>query len=453
MDINFDCEKCGQNIVIDEAGAGLSIQCPKCNANLTVPTVDSSSPIQPVSHPSEMRQTQTQVAWRQPAPSDSQQLRAECRRLAYELRVDEAVAMEKLARDAYARERGYPVADESSGGIFFGWSGTASDLLERAEWAVKQSLRNLTAKEEKEIVGALVWQELSGRGHNDGCKEMRTVVIGSNLQWPSFEEWFRKFKAAHEWPYMWAIQEDDDEDEPESDRIEFYESELTKPTDQTLARMHGLSLAARGLLFGRRIELTADALRDGGVELAAVISELGDFARRSEPASLEKRLECLSLKSLQALQKKHGVTVQRAKKGEAPKDYFERRQRILQPLMAAVGTERLAAELPPEAVFELTQADVPRADFERFRADILVHTLSGMMATYRDYKSVAELNRDSSNRSERLRMKASLSDDCPFCLEASKRLDSVATATLEMLPPFHSGCRCIAVSEREGGEA
>ena len=190
MDINFDCEKCGQNIVIDEAGAGLSIQCPKCNANLTVPTVDSSSPIQPVSPPSEVRQTQTQAALKQPSPSQSQQLWAQCRALAYEFRVEEAVAMEKSARHAYARERGYPIAGEGSGGvgIVFGFLGTANELLERAEWAVKQSLRNLTAKEEKEIVGALVWQDLSGGSHNDGCKEMRTVVIGSNLQWPSFEE-------------------------------------------------------------------------------------------------------------------------------------------------------------------------------------------------------------------------------------------------------------------------
>jgi hypothetical protein len=49
-------------------------------------------------------------------------------------------------------------------------------------------------------------------------------------------------------------------------------------------------------------------------------------------------------------------------------------------------------------------------------------------------------------------MKASLTDDCSFCLESSKRLDSAAIVTLEMLPPFHPGCRCIAVSVREGGE-
>lgn len=37
MDISFDCVNCGQNILIDEAGAGLSVQCPTCSHNLIVP--------------------------------------------------------------------------------------------------------------------------------------------------------------------------------------------------------------------------------------------------------------------------------------------------------------------------------------------------------------------------------------------------------------------------------
>jgi len=37
MDITFSCTKCGQHIAIDEAGAGMSVQCPKCDASLTVP--------------------------------------------------------------------------------------------------------------------------------------------------------------------------------------------------------------------------------------------------------------------------------------------------------------------------------------------------------------------------------------------------------------------------------
>lgn len=37
MDVFFNCPACGQHLVIDEAGAGLVIQCPKCSKDLTVP--------------------------------------------------------------------------------------------------------------------------------------------------------------------------------------------------------------------------------------------------------------------------------------------------------------------------------------------------------------------------------------------------------------------------------
>ena len=37
MDITFDCDKCGQNIVIDEAGAGTVVDCPKCGTSLEHP--------------------------------------------------------------------------------------------------------------------------------------------------------------------------------------------------------------------------------------------------------------------------------------------------------------------------------------------------------------------------------------------------------------------------------
>ena len=37
MDISFNCDKCGQRIVIDEAGAGMAVQCPSCGAELIVP--------------------------------------------------------------------------------------------------------------------------------------------------------------------------------------------------------------------------------------------------------------------------------------------------------------------------------------------------------------------------------------------------------------------------------
>ncbi len=37
MDITFACESCGQSIVIDEAGVGLQVTCPKCGKEITIP--------------------------------------------------------------------------------------------------------------------------------------------------------------------------------------------------------------------------------------------------------------------------------------------------------------------------------------------------------------------------------------------------------------------------------
>jgi SPP1 gp7 family putative phage head morphogenesis protein len=41
MDIAFNCDKCGQHIVIDEAGAGMIVPCPTCGASLIVPATYS----------------------------------------------------------------------------------------------------------------------------------------------------------------------------------------------------------------------------------------------------------------------------------------------------------------------------------------------------------------------------------------------------------------------------
>ena len=37
MDIYFSCPRCRQHMVIDEAGAGLRIHCPKCAVDVLVP--------------------------------------------------------------------------------------------------------------------------------------------------------------------------------------------------------------------------------------------------------------------------------------------------------------------------------------------------------------------------------------------------------------------------------
>ncbi len=43
MDIEFTCDKCGQHIVIDGAGRGLTVECPSCSANLIVPVADKTA--------------------------------------------------------------------------------------------------------------------------------------------------------------------------------------------------------------------------------------------------------------------------------------------------------------------------------------------------------------------------------------------------------------------------
>jgi hypothetical protein len=40
MDITFNCDKCGQQLVIDAAGAGVTVDCPNCGQELTVPSPD-----------------------------------------------------------------------------------------------------------------------------------------------------------------------------------------------------------------------------------------------------------------------------------------------------------------------------------------------------------------------------------------------------------------------------
>jgi uncharacterized protein YjbI with pentapeptide repeats len=44
MDISFSCDKCGQNMVVDEAGAGIIVPCPGCNQQLTIPSAQPAPP-------------------------------------------------------------------------------------------------------------------------------------------------------------------------------------------------------------------------------------------------------------------------------------------------------------------------------------------------------------------------------------------------------------------------
>jgi len=40
MDINFKCSHCGQDLTVDGSGAGVQIECPSCQQQITVPQVE-----------------------------------------------------------------------------------------------------------------------------------------------------------------------------------------------------------------------------------------------------------------------------------------------------------------------------------------------------------------------------------------------------------------------------
>ena len=48
MDIEFNCNHCGQHLAVDAAGAGVSVPCPKCGQLLTVPAATSNPGSTPV---------------------------------------------------------------------------------------------------------------------------------------------------------------------------------------------------------------------------------------------------------------------------------------------------------------------------------------------------------------------------------------------------------------------
>jgi phage FluMu protein Com len=44
MDISFTCDKCGKTLLIDEAGAGITIDCPQCGKAVYVPSAAPQKP-------------------------------------------------------------------------------------------------------------------------------------------------------------------------------------------------------------------------------------------------------------------------------------------------------------------------------------------------------------------------------------------------------------------------
>ena len=68
MDITFNCDKCGQQLEIDESGAGMVIQCPKCAASVAVPSKAST-----LTQPEVPRARTVELP-----PVDLQSIRREC---------------------------------------------------------------------------------------------------------------------------------------------------------------------------------------------------------------------------------------------------------------------------------------------------------------------------------------------------------------------------------------
>ena len=75
MDILFNCQACGQNLVIDECGAGLVIQCPKCRQDLIVPApkgVDQPPGPKPAIDTQKIKKTTVAIQWVPPSNPDDQ---------------------------------------------------------------------------------------------------------------------------------------------------------------------------------------------------------------------------------------------------------------------------------------------------------------------------------------------------------------------------------------------
>jgi DNA-directed RNA polymerase subunit M/transcription elongation factor TFIIS len=72
MDIPFGCPECRQHMVIDEAGAGLLVSCPKCGREIRVPSLEETKP-SPATKPANVSQPDKErtVALKWTPPSSS----------------------------------------------------------------------------------------------------------------------------------------------------------------------------------------------------------------------------------------------------------------------------------------------------------------------------------------------------------------------------------------------
>ena len=67
MDIRFSCPICEHHMVIDEAGAGMMVQCPECGADALVPTIAKPELVnQPPAVPQTQRERTVAIKWTPP---------------------------------------------------------------------------------------------------------------------------------------------------------------------------------------------------------------------------------------------------------------------------------------------------------------------------------------------------------------------------------------------------
>lgn len=394
MDIRFACDKCGQQLVIDEAGAGLTIQCPTCGVNLTVPK----------SVPDSLTQS---------AETTSQKLYHQCRDLVYELRVEDAIRVLEQAEKADAEEKGYELSE------MFRFHGTAAGMIESAKWAITRSLQNMTPKEEEEMLGAVICGQLLRARQED---EILVVTLGSKLKWPALEEWFWRFKEANCWPATWEVYPVGT-GEPV---VQFFERNVTQPTDPMLYRMHSLSLAARRLSHFQRLhpEYAHHYVWDYDKATEELLSE--GLAVRCRDLPVADRLCMLPISKVREIQRAHGAKGARSK------------EQIVKNLLSLVEEQQLAAELPPDNSLKVNvdYRQLDRYWFEYARSKLLTRTFDSMMLSYRDYHDYQGYGLP------RRRMRALLGEQCSFCAEAAKRMNKLKDVMLDALPPFHPGCTC-----------
>lgn len=72
MDIRFSCSACGHHMVIDEAGAGLVVECPECGHDTNVPKAVRPKPepnTKPATDPQTERERTVALKWVPPPPN------------------------------------------------------------------------------------------------------------------------------------------------------------------------------------------------------------------------------------------------------------------------------------------------------------------------------------------------------------------------------------------------